>query len=147
MAKAKKIYVCQECGAKSPKWLGQCPSCEAWNTFVEEKVEESASAPNIVISSPAQPLMSVVSAGALPLLLYMAFISAGAYSLWSILLKYNPVSRVTVFGFMNPVIGVILSALILGEQNQAFTAFGLGALALVSLGIIIVNRGKPVSEA
>ncbi|MBR4465088.1 hypothetical protein IKS38_00750, partial [bacterium] len=32
MAKAKKIYVCQECGAKSPKWLGQCPSCEAWNT-------------------------------------------------------------------------------------------------------------------
>ena len=63
MAKAQKVYVCQECGAKSPKWLGQCPSCEAWNTFVEEKVEESTNAPNIVISSPAQPLMSVVSAG------------------------------------------------------------------------------------
>ncbi len=76
------------------------------------------------------------------LLLYMAFISAGAYSLWSILLKHNPVSRVAIFGFMNPVIGVILSAVILGEQNQAFTVFGLSALVLVSLGIILVNRKK-----
>ena len=74
------------------------------------------------------------------LLLYMAVISAGAFSLSSILLKYNPVSRVAVFRFMNPVIGAILSALILGEQNQAFTVFGIGALILVSAGIIIVNR-------
>ena len=43
---------------------------------------------------------------------------------------------------MNPVIGVILSALTLGEQNQAFTVFGVGAMVLVSLGIIVVNR-KP----
>ena len=41
------------------------------------------------------------------LLLYMAFISAVAYTLWGVLLKYNPVSRVTVFGFMNPVFGVL----------------------------------------
>ena len=73
------------------------------------------------------------------LLFYMAVISAGAYSLWGILLKYKPVSQVAVFGFMNPVIGVILSALILGEQNQAFTVYGLGALVLVSLGIVVVN--------
>ena len=76
------------------------------------------------------------------LLLYMAFISAGAYSLWSILLKYNPVSRIAVFGFMNPVLGVILSALLLGEQNQAFSIFGIMSLVLVSLGIITVYAVK-----
>ena len=38
MAKAgKTIFVCQECGYESPKWMGQC-ICGAWNTFVEEKV-------------------------------------------------------------------------------------------------------------
>ena len=47
------------------------------------------------------------------LLLYMALISAVAYTLWGILLKYNPVSKVSIFGFTNPVFGVILSALIL----------------------------------
>ena len=51
------------------------------------------------------------------LLLYMAMISAVAYSLWSILLKYNPVSKVAVFGFMNPVCGVILSAVLLGDRQ------------------------------
>jgi DNA repair protein RadA/Sms len=35
MAKAKLQYACTECGTVSPKWLGQCPSCQAWNTFVE----------------------------------------------------------------------------------------------------------------
>ena len=74
------------------------------------------------------------------LLLYMAMISAVAYSLWGILLKYNPVSRIAVFGFMNPVFGVILSALLLGENNQAFSLYGLAALVLVSLGIFLVNR-------
>ena len=74
------------------------------------------------------------------LLLYMAMISAVAYSLWGILLKYNPVSRIAVFGFMNPVFGVILSALLLGENNQAFSLYGLAALILVSLGIFLVNR-------
>lgn len=80
------------------------------------------------------------------LLLYMAMISAVAYSLWGILLKYNPVSRIAVFGFMNPVFGVILSALWLGENNQAFTLYGLAALALVSCGIFLVNR-NPSSPA
>ena len=75
------------------------------------------------------------------LLLYLGFISAGAYTFWGILLKHNPVSRVSVFGFINPVMGVLLSALFLGEQNDAFSLAGLTALILVSLGIIIVNRG------
>ena len=72
----------------------------------------------------------------------MAFISAAAYTLWGILLKYNPVSRVSIFGFMNPVIGVLLSAVILGEYSQAFNLPALIALILVSLGIIVVNQKK-----
>ena len=33
MAKEKNVYVCSECGQESPKWVGRCPSCGAWNTF------------------------------------------------------------------------------------------------------------------
>ena len=72
-------------------------------------------------------------------LLYMGFISAGAYTLWGVLLKYNPVSRVSILGFMNPVMGVLLSALFLGEGGEAFSLKGLFALLLVSAGIVIVN--------
>lgn len=38
MAKTKTTFFCQSCGFQSPKWLGKCPSCNAWNTFVEEVV-------------------------------------------------------------------------------------------------------------
>ena len=38
MAKNKQVYFCQECGYESSKWLGQCPGCKNWNTFVEEKI-------------------------------------------------------------------------------------------------------------
>ncbi|MFD0795190.1 DNA repair protein RadA [Mucilaginibacter litoreus] len=47
MAKTKIAYFCQSCGYESPKWLGKCPSCQQWNTFVEEILEKSgASVPN-----------------------------------------------------------------------------------------------------
>lgn len=72
-------------------------------------------------------------------LLYLGFISAGAYTLWGILLKHNPVSRVSILGFINPVMGVLLSALFLGEGQEAFSLTGLIALLLVSAGIVIVN--------
>ncbi len=42
MAKAKQVFFCQECGYESSKWMGQCPGCKAWNTFVEEKVVTGA---------------------------------------------------------------------------------------------------------
>lgn len=74
------------------------------------------------------------------MLIYLGFISAAAYSIWSELLKYNPVSRVTVFGFMNPVFGVILSAFLLNESGSAFSLKGIAALAFVCAGIYIVNR-------
>lgn len=37
MAKAKTVFFCSECGYESSKWMGQCPACKSWNTFVEEK--------------------------------------------------------------------------------------------------------------
>lgn len=42
MAKARVSFFCQNCGFESAKWLGKCPSCNQWNTFVEELVEKSA---------------------------------------------------------------------------------------------------------
>lgn len=80
------------------------------------------------------------------LLGYLAFLSAAAYTLWGILLKYNPVGRVSVFGFMNPVFGVLLSALLLGEGGQAFGPRGMIALLLVCAGIGVVNTEKRTPE-
>ncbi len=40
MAKAKNIFFCKECGYESAKWMGQCPACKEWNTFVEEPVHK-----------------------------------------------------------------------------------------------------------
>lgn len=42
MAKEKQVFFCKECGYESAKWLGQCPGCHAWNTFVEEKITVGA---------------------------------------------------------------------------------------------------------
>ncbi|MEF9938854.1 MAG: EamA family transporter [Clostridium sp.] len=80
------------------------------------------------------------TASAAAMLFYLALLSAVAYTLWSLLLKYNSVSRVTIFGFMNPVVGVLLSALLLGEGGQAFSGKNILALLLVSAGIYVVNR-------
>lgn len=77
---------------------------------------------------------------ALALILYMGFISAMAYTLWSRLLAANPVSRVSIFGFMTPVFGAAMSAVLLGETDAVNPLFALIALALVSAGIVIVNR-------
>lgn len=77
---------------------------------------------------------------ALALILYMGFISAMAYTLWSRLLATNPVSRVSIFGFMTPVFGAAMSAVLLGETDAVNPLFALIALALVSAGIVIVNR-------
>ncbi len=80
------------------------------------------------------------SVKAVIVLIYLAFLSAAAYTLWSILLKYNNVSSVAVYGFMNPMFGFILSALILGETGEAFGIKGIAAILLVCTGIITVNK-------
>lgn len=86
--------------------------------------------------------IQTISLPAVGMLLYLAMLSAIAYSLWGILLKYNPVSKVTVFGFMNPVFGVILSALLLGEHDQAAGWMSVISLILVCVGIYVVNSGN-----
>lgn len=85
--------------------------------------------------------LSGFGADDLPLLIYLALLSAVAYSLWAVLLKHNPVSRITIFCFTNPIFGVILSALIL-KETQAFGIKSMIALVLVCVGIFIVNSDK-----
>jgi DNA repair protein RadA/Sms len=65
MAKDKSIYTCTECGGTSPKWLGKCPSCEAWNTLVESVAEGTpknrynASARGLIASQPVATLSEI----------------------------------------------------------------------------------------
>jgi len=69
MAKEKSIYTCTECGGTSAKWLGQCPSCEAWNTLVESVAEapsknryssgSSAGARGLIASQPVATLSEI----------------------------------------------------------------------------------------
>jgi len=42
MAKIRKAFFCQNCGTQSPKWVGKCPSCNQWNTFIEEVIEKES---------------------------------------------------------------------------------------------------------
>lgn len=57
MAKAKTIYFCQECGQESSKWLGQCPGCRQWNTFVEETIERPQSTSGSGKARAAKPVL------------------------------------------------------------------------------------------
>ncbi len=83
--------------------------------------------------------LTVTSIGCIPLMIYMALISSVSYSIWGLLLKYNPVSSVTIFGFTNPIFGAILSAVLLAEWDTISIRY-LISLAFVSLGIFIVNK-------
>jgi DNA repair protein RadA/Sms len=56
MAKVKTIYSCQSCGHASYRWLGRCPDCNGWNTFIEEKVVEEKRKGAVLVSSEASPL-------------------------------------------------------------------------------------------
>lgn len=78
---------------------------------------------------------------AVALILYMGFISAAAYTLWGILLKYNDVSKVATCKFMNPIFGAVLSFAILQETNVMGWQI-MVALALVCVGIFVVNYEK-----
>lgn len=48
MAKAKTIFVCSNCGADAPKWVGKCPSCGEWNTYVEEIISKGPAAKHAI---------------------------------------------------------------------------------------------------
>lgn len=72
------------------------------------------------------------------LLLYLALLSSVAFTLWSALLKHNPVGMVTIFNFLVPIFGALLSAMFLNESILEWK--NLLALILVSLGIWLVTR-------
>ena len=55
MAKEKTVYICRECGQESPKWVGKCPACGAWNSYVEEIVRKK--------STPLRAAASLVNTG------------------------------------------------------------------------------------
>ena len=70
---------------------------------------------------------------------YLAYVSAASYTVWSMLLKFNPVSKVAVFGFMNPVCGVLLSTILIRDDQTALGWRALVSLLLVCIGIVIDN--------
>lgn len=74
------------------------------------------------------------------LLIYMGFISAMAFSLWSLLLKYNGVGQISIYKFSIPLFGVFLSYTFLKESFQGVKI--LIAIILVSFGIILINKEK-----
>lgn len=59
MAKDKSIYTCNECGASSPKWLGKCPGCGAWNTLVESAAEAGAGKNRFQSLARSQPVATL----------------------------------------------------------------------------------------
>jgi len=76
------------------------------------------------------------------LLGYLAMVSAVAYSVWGVLLKYNPVSRISIFTFASPVFGTALSVIFLNEAADVPWVRSLIAMLFVSAGIFLVNREK-----
>ena len=78
------------------------------------------------------------------ILIYLALLSSAAFSLWNLLLKYNKVGPVSVFNFLTPIFGAILSAIFLGENILEYK--NIIALLLVCLGIRMVNREKGIRK-
>jgi drug/metabolite transporter (DMT)-like permease len=73
-------------------------------------------------------------------LIYLALLSSVAFSLWNLLLKYNNVGLVSVYNFLTPIFGSVLSAIFLGET--IFELKNIVALILVCIGIWMVNTGS-----
>lgn len=84
--------------------------------------------------------LSIGSWEAAGVLAWLVIVSAVGYGVWSLLLRDNDVSRVSVWTFTLPIFGVLLSLLILGNEGAAIGPSTFVALALVSLGILIVEK-------
>jgi drug/metabolite transporter (DMT)-like permease len=83
--------------------------------------------------------ISLSDIGGVMLLVYLAFLSAIAYAVWGMLLKYNPVSKVTIFSFTTPIFGTILSVILLPGTSGVQPLNLVITLALVSAGIFLLN--------
>ena len=86
--------------------------------------------------------IQLTSLGGVAVLLYLAFLSAIAYSLWGILLKFNPVSKVTIYCFTTPLFGVLLSEIMLTENGNVTIPSLIITLVLISTGILLLNYKK-----
>ena len=64
--KQKTVYVCQECGAQSQKWLGRCPDCGAWNSLVEERPVPMVAGGGAAAASAGARYSLAATAGCLP---------------------------------------------------------------------------------
>jgi len=84
-----------------------------------------------------QGKLTLITGRGIALLLYLALLSAVAFTVWTMLLQANSMGRVTIFNFLVPIFGVILSGIILGEAF--LTVRNMISLACVSLGIYLVN--------
>ena len=85
--------------------------------------------------------------GMLPIFLCLSLIYAVSYVLWTVLLKYNPASNVTIYSFMMPVFGVIFSSVLLSENGGVATVNLIVALVLVCAGILIWGYEKPKKDS
>ncbi len=70
---------------------------------------------------------------------YLSLLSAVAYSLWGVLLKNNPVSKVSIYSFMIPVFGTLLSMLLLDETSRVSPVNLVITLVCISVGILLIN--------
>lgn len=87
--------------------------------------------------------VQIITPAAWGVLLYLSLLSAVAYSLWGVLLKYNPVSKVSIYSFMIPVFGGLLSVLILPKENDVYPINLIITLILIATGIFLINyNGK-----
>lgn len=79
-------------------------------------------------------------------MLYLSLLSAVAYALWGMLLKFNPVSKVTIFSFSTPIMGVLLSTLLLEEASRVTWPILLLTLLFISGGIFLLNYEKKTKQ-
>jgi len=123
-----------------------------WNKSVTKKADSFAVCVlNLGAGGAALLLLGVLMGGSLHpqgsaavgVLLILAFISGAGYVLWALLMKNNPVSRISVFGLLIPVMNALLSAVLNGEP--LFEWNYLAALVLVCAGIWLVNKPKKVT--
>ena len=124
-----------------------------WNKSVTRKADSFAVCfLNLFVGGAALFLLGTALGGrlhlqsalALVVMLYLAFICGAGYLLWALLMKNNPVSRISNFGFVNPVVNVLLSAVLNGEALWRWQY--LGALVFVCIGIWLVNKAPARKE-
>ena len=124
-----------------------------WNKSVTKKADSFAVCfINLFVGGLALFVLGTVLGGSLHVqnalavvvMLYLAFICGAGYVLWALLMKNNPVSRIAIFGFVNPVVNVLLSAVLNGEP--LFRWQYLAALVFVCVGIWLVNKAPAKKE-